>query len=282
MTLDPRTKIICLTVFGWLAVMLDGTLALLTCLLVSLALMYSSPQSKARLRLLALVLLISTWATVYSQAIFYDQTPRTPLLTIIPETFPFLGSLTSGVSIYKEGLWHGLRQSLRFSMLITMGAFVVTTTQPRDLLLGLIRLGVPYPISFMTTTAIRYLPMLGSEAQLVLKSQQLRGVRHFQLNPLSTLRHLVGTVRPILINNIRRATRMSEAIESRAFSADQLSQRTYLHQLQLKVIDRILILLLLTGCTLVSLLKLVYWCYASGIFYASWLKSFYTFTREML
>ena len=75
---------------------------------------------------------------------------------------------------------------------------------------------------------------------------------------------------------------MSEAIESRAFSADQLSQRTYLHQLQLKVIDRILILLLLTGCTLVSLLKLVYWCYASGIFYASWLKSFYTFTREML
>ena len=269
-------------VFGWLVVMLDGTLALLTCLLVSLALMCSSPQSKARLRLLALVLLIGTWATVYSQAIFYDQTPRTPLLTIIPETFPFLGPLTSGVSIYKEGLWHGLRQSLRFSMLITMGAFVVTTTQPRDLLLGLIRLGVPYPIAFMTTTAIRYLPMLGSEAQLVLKSQQLRGVRHFQLNPFSTLRHLVGTVRPILINNIRRATRMSEAIESRAFSADQLSQRTYLHQLQLKAIDRILILLLLTGCTLVSLLKLVYWCYANGIFYASWLKSFYTFTRETL
>lgn len=282
MTLDPRTKIICLMVFGWLVVMLDGTLALLTCLLVSLALMCSSPQSKARLRLLALVLLIGTWATVYSQAIFYDQTPRTPLLTIIPETFPFLGPLTSGVSIYKEGLWHGLRQSLRFSMLITMGAFVVTTTQPRDLLLGLIRLGVPYPIAFMTTTAIRYLPMLGSEAQLVLKSQQLRGVRHFQLNPFSTLHHLVGTVRPILINNIRRATRMSEAIESRAFSADQLSQRTYLHQLQLKAIDRILILLLLTGCTLVSLLKLVYWCYANGIFYASWLKSFYTFTRETL
>jgi len=282
MIFDPRTKIVLLIISGILAVMLDGVLVLLLCLLFGLILMFSQSSSRRRLIWLIVFLLLATWATAYSQGLFYDQYPRTPLFTLIPETFPFIGSLTDGIVLYKEGVLYGLRQSLRFSLMITVGTFVVITTQPRDLLLGMIRLGVPFPIAFMVTTAIRYLPMLASDTQLVFRSQQLRGARHFQVNLVTMLKHMVGIIRPVLVHNIRRATKMSEAIESRSFSVNKFTQRTYLNKLHFRFQDWFLVCTLIVLTVLIVLLKLSYWAYSSGLFYVNWLKPFYTFAGEML
>ena len=157
--LDPRTKVIFLVVFSILAILLDGVLVMCLCLLSGLGLVLSQPRSRRRVGSLIILLFVGTWATAYSQGLFYDQYPRTPILTLIPRTLPVVGPLTDGIFLYQEGVLYGLRQSIRFSMVVIIGAFVVTTTQPRDLLLGLVRLGVPFPIAFMVITAIRYLPM---------------------------------------------------------------------------------------------------------------------------
>ena len=280
--LDPRTKVILLVVFSILAVLLDGVLVMCLCLLFGLGLVLSQPQSRRRVGSLIILLFIGTWATAYSQGLFYNQQPRTPILTLIPRTFPVVGPLTDGVLLYQEGVLHGLRQSIRFAMVVIIGAFVVTTTQPRDLLLGLVRLGVPFPIAFMVITAIRYLPMLAKETELVFRSQQLRGARHLHANPVVTLRYLIGVVRPILVHNIRRTTKMSEAIESRSFSSQNFAKRTYLNKLSFRLQDWLLVFVLTALLITVSTLKLSYWAYTNGIFYADWFKSFYTFTREML
>ncbi len=280
--LDPRTKVIFLVVFSILAILLDGVLVMCLCLLSGLGLVLSQPRSRRRVGSLIILLFVGTWATAYSQGLFYDQSPRTPILTLIPRTLPVVGPLTDGIFLYQEGVLYGLRQSIRFSMVVIIGAFVVTTTQPRDLLLGLVRLGVPFPIAFMVITAIRYLPMLAKETEIVFRSQQLRGARHFHANPVTTLRYLIGVVRPILVHNIRRTTKMSEAIESRSFSSQNFAKRTYLNELNFRLQDWLLVFVLMVSLITVSILKLSYWAYTSGIFYADWLKPFYTFTREML
>lgn len=42
---------------------------------------------------------------MFSQALFFAQTPRTPLFVIIEPTMPVLGQITGGLYIYREGLF---------------------------------------------------------------------------------------------------------------------------------------------------------------------------------
>jgi len=233
------------------------------------------------MRLLILFVGLGTWGLIYSQGIFYNQFPRTVIFTVIHKDVPVIGAVTGGIHLYREGLFHGAVQSLRFNTMLTISCFIIWTTQPRDLLLALAKLRVPYSLAFMVTTGLRYIPLIGSEAQTVIRSQRLRGFRYLRLNLFHTISGILNSLRPILTNNIRRATHLSEAVESRAFSPDA-AHRTSLRELKTRQGDVILIALSLACLLGVIGLKGVYFLYANGLYYASWLRGAYTFTREVL
>ena len=279
--LHPHTKIVLLAIVSCLVILLDSPIALFVCFLASLGFQASIPPSWRQIRLLILFVGLGTWGLIYSQGIFYNQFPRTVIFTLIHKEVPVIGGLTGGIHLYREGLFHGAVQSLRFNTMLTISCFIIWTTQPRDLLLALVKLRVPYSLAFMVTTGLRYIPLIGSEAQTVIRSQRLRGFRYLQLNLFHTISGILNSLRPILTNNIRRATHLSEAVESRAFSPDA-ARRTSLRELKTRWQDVILIALLL-GCLLsVISLKGVYFLYANGLYYASWLRGTYTFVREVL
>jgi energy-coupling factor transport system permease protein len=248
---------------------------------VSLCFQASIPPSWRQIRLLILFIGLGTWGLIYSQGIFYNQLPRTVLFTLIHKDVPVIGAMTGGIHLYREGLFHGAVQSLRFNTMLTISCFIIWTTQPRDLLLALVKLRVPYSLAFMVTTGLRYIPLIGSEAQTVIRSQRLRGFRYLRLNLFHTISGILNSLRPILTNNIRRATHLSEAVESRAFSPDAV-HRTSLRELKTQHQDVILIALLLVCLLSVIGLKGVYFLYANGLYYASWLRGAYTFAREVL
>ena len=279
--LHPHTKILLLAIVSCLVILLDSPVALFVCFLVSLCFQASIPPSWRQIRLLILFVGLGTWGLIYSQGIFYNQFPRTIIFTLIHKDVPVIGAVTGGIHLYREGLFHGAVQSLRFNTMLTISCFIIWTTQPRDLLLALAKLRVPYSLAFMVMTGLRYIPLIGSEAQTVIRSQRLRGFRYLRLNLFHTISGILNSLRPILTNNIRRATHLSEAVESRAFSPDA-AHRTSLSELKTRQGDVILIVLSL-GCLLgVIGLKGVYFLYANGLYYASWLRGAYTFAREVL
>lgn len=263
--------------------MLDSAASLLFCFLTSIGLIVLSFPSWRQYRLLVFFIFFTTWGLIYSQSVFYNASPRTVLFTLVAPEVPIIGSMTGGVRVYREGLLYGAIQSLRFNTTLTIGCFIIWSTQPRDLLLAFVKLRVPYNLAFMVNTGLHYIPLIAAESANVIRSQRLRGFRYFQYNPLQIIRGLLNSFRPILTNNIRRATHLGEAVESRAFSPDIVEkQRTYLRSLKMRSHD---ILLVATGAVIlvvVIMLKTLYFCYANGIYYAFWMRGVYTFVREVL
>ena len=267
---------------GCLVILLDSPTALLVCFLGSLTLVALSGPTWRQLGLLCAFLFFTTWGLIYSQAIFYNEFPRTVLFTLVPPDFPFIGKMTGGIRAYREGLFHGIIQSLRFNTTLVIGCYIVWTTQPRDLLLALSQLRVPATLAFMVTTALHFVPVIAKEASAVFRSQRLRGFRYLRLNLFATCRGVLNSFRPILAGNIRHATHLGESVESRGFSPETAAQRTSLRTLKMGGWDFSLLAVL--GACLIGIvgLKLLYFFYANGIYYASWLRDVYTFTREVL
>ncbi len=280
--LEPRTKILMMLIAGCLVILLDSPTALLVCFLGSLSLVALSTPTWRQIGLLCTFLFFTTWGLVYSQAIFYNEFPRTVLFTLVPADLPLIGKMTGGIRVYREGLFHGIVQSLRFNTTLVIGCFIIWTTQPRDLLLALAQLRVPATLAFMVTTALHFIPVIANEAATVLRSQRLRGFRYLRLNLFATCRGILNSFRPILAGNIRHATHLSESVESRAFSAETAAERTSLRTLKMGAWDFSLLIVLFACLISVIGLKLLYFCYANGIYYASWLRDVYTFTREVL
>ncbi len=281
--LTPRAKILMMLMSGCLVILLDSPSALLVCFLASLTFGAVLKPTLRQIRLLLVFLFFTTWGLIYSQAIFYNASPRTVLLTLVPPEFPFIGEMTGGIRVYREGLFHGIVQSLRFNTTLTIGCFIIWTTQPRDLLRALVRLRVPGTLAFMVTTALHFIPVIANEAATVLRSQRLRGFRYLRVNLFATVRGGLNSFRPILAGNIRHATQLGESVESRGFSPDAEGAAHFQTVLTgMRLLD-IGLLSALAACIIVILcLKVLYFCYANGLYYASWLRHVYTLTREML
>lgn len=280
--LESRTKILIMMICGCLVILLDSPTALLICFLASLVLIAISKPTLRQIRLLLIFLFFTTWGLIYSQGMFYNAFPRTALITLVPADFPFIGEWTGGIRIYREGLFHGIIQSLRFNTTLVIGCYIVWSTQPRDLLLALGQLRVPGALAFMVTTALHFIPTVAGETAVVIRSQRLRGFRHLQLNLFATVRGVINSFRPILAGNIRHATNLGESVESRGFSPEIATQRTSLRTSQMEKWDYCLLTLLFLCLFCVLVLKALYFCYVNSIYYGSWLRGVYTFTREML
>ena len=280
--LEARTKILIMMICGCLVILLDSPTALLVCFLASILLVASSITTLRQIRLLLIFLFFTTWGLIYSQGIFYNAFPRTVLITLVPAEFPLIGEWTGGIQIYREGLYHGIIQSLRFNSTLVIGCYIVWTTQPRDLLLALSQLRVPGALAFMVTTALHFIPVIASEAVAVIRSQRLRGFRFLRINLFASVHGVINSFRPILAGNIRHATNLGESVESRGFSPETATQRTSLRTSQMGGLDYSLLALLSLCLICVIGLKAIYFCYANGIYYGSWLRGIYTFTREIL
>ena len=280
--LESRTKILIMIICGCFVILLDSPTALLVCFLSSFVLIAIAKPKLRQIGLLLIVLFFTTWGLIYSQGIFYNAFPRTILISLVSSEFPFIGAWTGGIHIYREGLFYGIIQSLRFNTPLVIGFYIVWSTQPRDLLLALGQLRVPGALAFMVTTALHFIPVIAAEATTVIRSQRLRGFRYIRINLIATARGVINIFRPILAGNIRHATQLGESVESRGFSPDITTERTSLRTSQMRKRDYCLLALLSLCLICVIGLKGIYFCYVNGIYYGSWLRGAYTFTREVL
>ena len=216
--LDVRTKLVLLTAVMLFAVGLDGPKPLFILFLASLGLHFLARSSVERWQVLTIFLLVGIWGTMVSQALFYNQEPRTMIACLVSPGAPWIGEWTGGIFIYREGLEHGAVQALRSGIMLSCGLLICWTTDPRQLLQCFLHWRMPFEIAFMLITSLRFLPVIFEETAIVFTAQRLRGFEPMRsLSPVRWVRTAFYVLFPILARSLRRAATLALSVESRGF-----------------------------------------------------------------
>ena len=226
--LDPRTKIIILIASFILPLLFDRPLFIfVTTILVSLHLLISR-----------------AWANMW----------RFKGLLITLFFFTFIIWVLSARSFL-----FGISMAIRIVTLVTAGIIFISTTRIEELSLGLIRLGLPYSISFALTTAFRMVPTFIQTGAITLQAQRLRGLDLKEGGIKRRIKNYIPLLVPIFINSLRNTHQLSMALESRGFSAHakagEKEKRTFYLEIGFKKADIIIIILLITLLVSVILFK---------------------------
>ena len=212
---DGRTKLVTLFLFAVLSITIDNPRSLFIVFTISLLFHGLGRTSIYKWRVLAILLVLGLWGSMVSQALFYAQSPRTPLVMLISPEAYFLGPLTGGLYIYQEGILYGAIQGLRSATMLSLGLLVCWTSDPRQLLQALMSWRLSPQVAFMLVTAIRFLPVLAAETGEVITALQLRS--DSQQGRTAVLRHLPYIVKPLLARCLRRAQTLALSVVSRGF-----------------------------------------------------------------
>lgn len=213
--LNGRTKLLVLFLFAILMITVDNPRTLFVLFSFTLLLHIVARTSIYKWKVLAVLLLLGLWGSMFSQALFYAQTPRSPLFVIISPEAGVLGQLTGGLYVYREGILYGAVQGLRSASMLTLGLLVCWTSDPRQLLQAMLAWRLSPQLAFMLVTAIRFLPVLAAETGEIITALQLRS--DSQRGRTAVLRHLPYIAKPLLARCLRRAQTLALSVVSRGF-----------------------------------------------------------------
>ena len=128
-----------------------------------------------------------------------------------------------------------LALAVRFLAFVASFSIFTLTTSPDDLSLALEQMGVPYSFCFMFRAALRFTPVMAREARITMDAQRARGLELDKGGLLARARRYIPILVPLVVNAVRRAWAMAEAMESRAWGAS--GKRTSLYVLKMRERD---------------------------------------------
>lgn len=118
----------------------------------------------------------------------------------------------------REGIIKGVELALRMAIII-ISATIVATSNPREIIQGLVQWRVPYEIAFMVSIAIRFLPLLVEEIKDTVTAIQLRGVELEGIPMGKKIRIYSYIFMPVVASTLMKARKLSTAMETRGFAA---------------------------------------------------------------
>ncbi len=165
---------------------------------------------------------------IAAQGLWYSEN-RTPLFepVILPFRINFSaeGLGANALTLYDEGVVFGVVLSLRMLGMFLTFPLIFLTTPTAQLIAGLTEVGLPYQISFVFTTALRFIPLLYTSRERVTEAQRLRGIELEKTGLLNAFRQTAPTIVPMITSALRTTHDLEMAIEARAFGA--FNRRTY-------------------------------------------------------
>jgi energy-coupling factor transport system permease protein len=129
-----------------------------------------------------------------------------------------------GFTVGQQGFDRGLEFFLRITIMVLASFLFIWTTDIRDLMTGLVHIGMPYRYAFSIFLALRFLPIVQQEVDAVKAAHAIRGRASY-----SPIRHRFRLWQrymfTVIVNGLRKAESTALAIESRGFGA--YPDRTY-------------------------------------------------------
>jgi energy-coupling factor transport system permease protein len=227
MRADPRVKILFILCLSTLAVLaLDIVylgIVFITAFIIDLLLKVNIIQAFKKVKhLLSLIIFI---------ALMQSLTVREGVALIKIGSFTIV---TTG------GLLNGAEFAVRMSIII-FSSLIAATSDSREMTDALIKLKVPYEIAFMTSVAIRFLPMFRDEFSSRLNAIAMRGLDVKKLKLRKKLKVYSYMLAPTVSGSIIKSRDLANSMISRGFRA--YDKRTMLRVLKLHASDYMLILL---------------------------------------
>ena len=217
--LDPRTKL----------------LSLLALLIALVPLDHPKFQVPIALALAGLI----AWSGAYASF----RRLRTLIFTITFFSFLMWSLLSKGEThlwgpIYLEGLLFGLGTGLRLGNMVTASVVFLSTTRNEEMSTALARLGVPFPVVFAFSTALRLVPTFIGAGATIIQAQRSRGLEVETGSVATRIRKYVPLLIPVIATAVRSTNNFAMALESKGFGAQK--QRTYFLHLQMSPVDWLL------------------------------------------
>lgn len=248
--LDPRVKLFWLFGISVLSVVF-GTPDLLAILFIStLPFWFVLKPLKSRIKAIIIIFMSVLLSFTISQALFYYWA-KDPLFTLVPSSFPLVGPLTGGIYFYADGAVYGLYQSFRVMASLSAAMLVIATTHPGMLIDAFVRvfeiriagksyrIGIPYEIAFMVSSAVSFAPTMLEESGIILNAMQARGLE-LKGDVRRKAKALKYILVPLVVNILRAGRKLAIAADTRGFRANR--HRTYVNELKLKRNDYIFLI----------------------------------------
>ncbi len=204
--IDPRSKLLYTILFTILTVYFVNPIILLLILSSSIPLVLIGKVGKKWLR--------SIRGSIFFIAFIF--------------VFNLIGAYWTTGSI-QDAILLSISMSLRFMALISIFSIFFLTTPPEDLTQSMVQLKIPYDYALTFNMAMRFVPTLGREAQIIMDAQKSRGLELEKGNIFQRVRNYIPVLIPLIISSFRRAELVADAMESRAFGASK--KRTSLYVL---------------------------------------------------
>jgi energy-coupling factor transport system permease protein len=148
------------------------------------------------------------------------------LFYVIP---PGVARFTLGVSV--EAIVWSLAAVLRFLSILLTVRTVLLLTPVRDVVLSLVRMGLPPEFGVAMGIGFGYIPVLIDENRKIKEALQSRAWEFEYRNPFRRLKALMRMMVPTLMSTMRRANAIAVAIEAKGFSYN-VRGRTWLKELR--------------------------------------------------
>lgn len=160
-----------------------------------------------------------------------------------------------------QGLINGLIISFRLVLLVLGTSILTLTTTPIELTDGLESLLGPlksvkipaHELAIMMALALRFIPILATETERIMKAQMARGADYESGNIIRRAKSFVPLLIPLFVSILKRADELALAMDSRCYRGGH--NRTRMRQLKLTVEDKIVmaaILAMLIGLAFIG------------------------------
>lgn len=159
--------------------------------------------------------------------IFFFQVwfrPSGPVLfSVFPPSLPVVGGW---LPVTEGGVLYGFAMTLRVMCLVSPFSVILSTTQPRDIIMALVdELHVPYDYAFLFTTTLRFMPVIAAEVNTISQAQRSRAYPVEGWNPIRKIQALIPLSMPIVFIAIEKADRLGLCMDLRGYGS---KNRTFL------------------------------------------------------
>lgn len=228
-SIDPRVKIRFVLVYIILSLLDRNSLlfGMLTMLLLAVVLLSGVPFVYMLKGTRGMFLFITVCSAINIFTTTGDVLVRLGSITIT----------TQGTIKFGFVLW-------RMILIILMSSMLMYTTTPSELTDGLEKcFHLSGSVAMTITIAMRFISVISSELDRILKAQEARGVDFKSGSPVARLKRLKNIIVPLFQNSIDRAGNLGEAMDARCYTGGK--GRTKLRPLSYDIRDLIIYVFLI-------------------------------------
>ena len=241
--LDPRVKMLAVALISVLAFILSELvyLVLLLGFILLLLVLARSSYGKA---FFALKFVIRFMVLITLLWPIFDRSGTPVLFSIGP------------LDITEPAVWRGVTSAVRVGCFATVWYILMFTTSQRDLVRGLVKLGLRFDYGLALAISFRFIPTFGLTVESIKDAQRARALELDKGSIVRRSRNYVSILVPTIVSALRTADALALTLQSRAYGAT--SNRTYLREIRMSPSDYAAVVVVVLILLVPMLAKYVY------------------------